>query len=135
MTRTHKANEIPHNHPEAKQYFEENMIPKYFGKAGPVNAAPNKIKKNGAGKCNWGPPGEEVEDLMPDLHVFHARRRSNSVGHTEDRVLRSKFETFDEEPVFEEDLHGPGVEEGAELASTISNVSDASNGSVQGEKA
>lgn len=53
MTRSHKANDIPHNHPEAIAAFGEHNIPKYFGKTGFVDNAPNKTKKNGGGKGNW----------------------------------------------------------------------------------
>jgi hypothetical protein len=53
MTRSHKANDIPHNHPEAVAAFDEHKIPKYFGKTGFVDMAPNKTKKNGGGKGNW----------------------------------------------------------------------------------
>lgn len=53
MTRTQKANDIPHNHPEAEAAFNEHQIPKYFGKSGHVDTAPNKTKKNGGGKGNW----------------------------------------------------------------------------------
>lgn len=54
------------------------------------------------------------------------------MGHIEDQFVKSKFETIDE-PMFNEKLHGArdsGVaDDGAELASTIS------NSSVEGEKA
>ena len=53
MTRTHKSNDVPHNHPEAEPAFHEHKIPKYFGKSGHVDQAPNKVKKNGGGKGNW----------------------------------------------------------------------------------
>lgn len=54
------------------------------------------------------------------------------MGHIEDQFV-SKFDTIDDEPAFDEKLHGApnsGVaDDGAELASTIS------NSSVEGEKA
>lgn len=53
MTRSHKANDIPHNHPEAEAAFDEHKIPKFFGKTGFADNAPNKTKKNGGGKGNW----------------------------------------------------------------------------------
>ena len=53
MTRTHKNNDVPHNHPEAEGAYAEHQIPKYFGKTGFADQAPNKVKKNGSGKGNW----------------------------------------------------------------------------------
>ncbi|KAG0136539.1 hypothetical protein HOY82DRAFT_72282 [Tuber indicum] len=136
MTRTQKANDIPHNHPEAEAAFNEHQIPKFFGKSGHVDTAPNKTKKNGGGKGNWGLAGDELQDLPDEYTVFKARRRSNSMGHIENMYVKSKFETLDDEPVFDERIHGavePGVaEDGAELASTVSN---STNTSVEGEKA
>ncbi|CCX05067.1 hypothetical protein FPQ18DRAFT_357488 [Pyronema domesticum] len=101
MTRTHKNNDIPHNHPEAEPAFAEHRIPKYFGKSGFVDQAPNKVKKNGGGKGNWGSEVAELDDLE-NFNSFKTRRRSNSMGHIED-IRPSKFETNDEEPVFEEE--------------------------------
>lgn len=151
MTRSHKANDIPHNHPEAVAAFSEHNIPKFFGKNGFVDTAPNKTKKNGGGKGNWynilphpsqpshntqlitsrGRDGDEIEDLNKDFNTFKARRRSNSMGNIENQFVQSKFEIKDE-PVYNEKIHGArdsGVDDGAELASTIS------NSSVEGEKA
>lgn len=136
MTRTQKANDIPHNHPEAEAAFNEHQVPKFFGKSGYVDTAPNKTKKNGGGKGNWGLAGDEFQDLPGEYTVFKARRRSNSMGHIENMYVKSKFETLEDEPVFDEKIHGaaePGVaEDGAELASTVSN---STNASVEGEKA
>lgn len=56
MTRTHKNNDVPHNHPEAEPAFQEHQVPKYFGKTGFADQAPNKVKKNGGGKGNWYTP-------------------------------------------------------------------------------
>jgi len=58
------------------------------------------------------------------------------MGHIENMYVKSKFETLEDEPVFDEKIHGaaePGAaEDGAELASTVSN---STNASVEGEKA
>lgn len=154
MTRSYKANDIPHNHPEAESHFLEHNIPKFFGKSGHVDTPPNKTKKSGGGKGNWlvaSPPskllcpanamrrgrdGDELEDIE-GFKVFKARRRSNSVSHVENMSIKSKFDTNDIEPVFDEKVHGAanepnGNEDGAELASTISNSTAVS---VEGEKA
>lgn len=56
------------------------------------------------------------------------------MGNIENQFVPSKFEEVDDEPAYDERVHGarhPGVvDDGAELASTISNTS-----SVEGEKA
>ncbi|KAF8250650.1 hypothetical protein K440DRAFT_525982, partial [Wilcoxina mikolae CBS 423.85] len=119
MTRTHKSNDIPHNHPEAETAFQEHKIPKFFGKSGFIDQAPNKVKKNGAGRGNWGHDGEEIEDLV-EFNSFKPRRRSNSMGHIED-LVSSKFEQYDEEPVFEE-----VEEDSTPLKSVVTNDSNAS---------
>jgi len=137
MTRSYKANDIPHNHPEAESHFLEHNIPKFFGKSGHVDTPPNKTKKSGGGKGNWGRDGDELEDIQGGFTVFKARRRSNSMSHVENVSVKSKFDSNDIEPVFDEKVHGAtnepnGTEDGAELASTISNSTAAS---VEGEKA
>lgn len=50
MTRSHKHNDIPKNSDEPAP---EKAIPKFFGKHGFTDQAPNKVKKNGGGKGNW----------------------------------------------------------------------------------
>jgi len=65
------------------------------------------------------------------------RRRSNSFsaapGHN---TIKTKFETVEPEPVFEEELHGPLTDdyEGAELEKQ-STLSSAGSGSVEEEDA
>ncbi|KAF8541563.1 hypothetical protein BDD12DRAFT_731753 [Trichophaea hybrida] len=128
MTRTHKSNDVPHNHPEAETAFQEHKIPKFFGKSGFIDQAPNKVKKNGAGRGNWGHDGEEFEDLA-EFTTFKPRRRSNSMGHIED-LLPSKFEQNEEDPVFEEEEE----EEAAHLKSITTNDSNASSTSATSGK-
>ena len=83
---------------------------------------PTKVKKEGAGSFNWwvksvhplntycmlqfvrGRDGEEVQDY--GYNLTNPRRRSNSSN----LVLgdfKTKFEDVDQDPVFEEELHGP----------------------------
>ncbi|KAH8693104.1 hypothetical protein BGW36DRAFT_430846 [Talaromyces proteolyticus] len=78
-----------------------DSVPRYFGKTGPVDADPRKTKKDGGGKGNWGRSGDEVQDF--DYNFTNARRRSNSSnqGLAE---FKTKFETVDVEPVFEEEV-------------------------------
>jgi len=45
-----------------------------------VDEPPSRVKKNGAGRGNWGLPGDEFEDQSTDFHLAPAiqRRKSNS---------------------------------------------------------
>jgi hypothetical protein len=52
--------------------------------------------------------GDEVEDIRPNM--ANARRRSNSSTHNM-KDFKTKFETIETEPVFEESIHGPMGEE------------------------
>ncbi|KAI3403757.1 STF2 [Candida oxycetoniae] len=52
--------------------------PKWFTHNGYSNTNPTKVKKNGAGKNNWGQPGDELN--KEDYHMFKSgegRRNSN----------------------------------------------------------
>lgn len=57
-----------------------------------------------------GREGDEIEDIPYNL--ANARRRSNSSTH-QIKDFKTKFETIEPEPVFEEELHGP--QDGGEL--------------------
>jgi hypothetical protein len=55
-----------------------------------------------------GREGDELEDGT--FNMVNARRRSNSSTFTT-KDFKTKFETIEPEPVFEEELHGPMGEE------------------------
>ncbi|KAJ6264345.1 hypothetical protein Dda_0490 [Drechslerella dactyloides] len=112
MTRTTKANDIPHNNPEAAILMVESNVPKFFAKNGFVDTAPSKTKKDGGGKGNWGQPGDEIEDL-DEFNMTRPRRYSNSSSPTQKFELKNKFEVHEEEPLYEEDRHGPTAEDRA----------------------
>lgn len=97
-------------------------VPRFFGKTGPVDADPKKTKKDGGGKGNWyvvdsspaptvlsflmfenkrGRSGDEVQDF--EYNFTNARRRSNSSSHGL-ADFKTKFETVEVEPVFEEEM-------------------------------
>ena len=57
---------------------------------------------------NRGREGDEILDGSYNLN--NARRRSNSFAD-HPTGFKTKFETVETEPVFEEDIHGPLVEE------------------------
>jgi len=108
MTRSHKLNDRDHAGIADGTAAPEEHLPRYFAKSGHVDADPKKTKKDGGGKGNWGRSGDEVQDY--GYTFTNARRRSNSStqGLTD---FKTKFETVEADPVFEEEVHGPVEEE------------------------
>ncbi|KAL3456830.1 hypothetical protein BJX64DRAFT_281093 [Aspergillus heterothallicus] len=133
VTRSHKVNDRDHSASNGVTTPNEN-IPRYFGKSGPVDADPRKTKKNGGGKGNWGRSGEEVQDY--EYTFTNTRRHSNS-SLQEISGFKTKFETVEPEPVFEEDLHGPVTETtiNGEPVVKVNSASSGSSGSGEDLKA
>jgi hypothetical protein len=67
-----------------------------------------------------GREGDELEDMS--YNINNARRRSNSSTLTM-KDFKTKFETVETEPVFEEELHGPMGEELEKHSTTSSEKS------------
>ncbi|OCK80895.1 hypothetical protein K432DRAFT_249060, partial [Lepidopterella palustris CBS 459.81] len=120
VTRSHKHNDRDHAGLADGTADENEHLPRYFAKTGHSDTDPNKTKKNGGGKGNWGREGDEIEDYTCNL--TNPRRRSNSSAHTDLKDFKTKFETVEPEPVFEEELHGaqPVIGEDLDKASTAS---------------
>ncbi|KAF1811087.1 hypothetical protein P152DRAFT_475134 [Eremomyces bilateralis CBS 781.70] len=135
LTRSHKFGERDHTGVQHAEHHEG--VPRFFAKAGHAGEDPNKTKKNGGGKGNWGHPGDEASDS--NYNMTNPRRRSNSSTHSHHLDhFKTKFETVEPEPVFEEEIHGPLAEDGADLqkADTESSGDSATlNGSVEEEDA
>ncbi|KAI4666071.1 uncharacterized protein J4E78_003538 [Alternaria triticimaculans] len=108
VTRSHKFTDRDHAGIADGTAERETRLPKYFAKSGHADTDPTKTKKGGSGKGNWGAAGDEVEDIRPNM--AYARRRSNSSTHNM-KDFKTKFETIETEPVFEEEIHGPLGEE------------------------
>jgi len=133
MTRSHKFGD--------RVYGEENptspsdgTLPRYFAKHGFVDADPKKTKKDGGGKGNWGHAGDEVEDIN-GVAMANPRRRSNSSSHAKGaKDFKTKFETIETEPVFEEHLHGPQDDDQIPLEHQSTTSSDSSGASIEEEK-
>ncbi|KAF2142575.1 uncharacterized protein K452DRAFT_286998 [Aplosporella prunicola CBS 121167] len=75
-----------------------------------------------------GRDGDELEDYT--YNMTNPRRRSNSTGLHTMKDFKTKFETIDPEPVFEEEVHGPTVEHN-DLEKMSSGGSSNSENSVQ----
>ncbi|KAF2178112.1 hypothetical protein K469DRAFT_643285 [Zopfia rhizophila CBS 207.26] len=123
MTRSHKYTDRDHAGLADGTADHQEHLPRYFAKSGHADQDPTKTKKNGGGKGNWGRDGDEIEDYTYNMN--NPRRRSNSSTHAHGlKDFKTKFETVEPEPVFEEELHGPV---GAELdkESTASSANSA----------
>ncbi|KAK6368725.1 hypothetical protein LTR64_006882 [Lithohypha guttulata] len=116
MTRTVKNNDRNHAGLADGTAVPEDRLPRYFAKSGHVDADPKGIKKQGAGRGNWGTLSDEADDS--GYNFVNNRRRSNSSTQTLND-FKTKFEKLDQEPVFEEELHGP-TDDDVEQASTLS---------------
>ncbi|KAL8739821.1 MAG: hypothetical protein Q9190_007413 [Brigantiaea leucoxantha] len=130
VTRSHKQNDRDHVALADGTAVAEDHLPRYFAKSGHVDADPKKVKKEGGGKGNWGTPGEEKQDY--GYNFTNSRRRSNSssYGHSISD-FKTKFETVESDPVFEEEYHGAQVADleehmGLEKAETADSTSSAS---------
>ncbi|KAI9369978.1 hypothetical protein BJX61DRAFT_535991 [Aspergillus egyptiacus] len=135
VTRSHKVNDREHTAVQNGALTPKEHVPCYFGKSGPVDADPRKTKKNGGGRGNWGRSGEEVQDY--EYTFMNTRRHSNS-SLQEISGFKSKFETIEPEPVFEEVLHGPTSEaimDGSHVAKFDSGSSGISGSGDHGQAA
>lgn len=71
---------------------EKSGQPKWFTHNGYYKADPTKVRKNGAGKNNWGKPGDELLDdaelskINFNGKVISGRRNSNHNLH-EQKVM------------------------------------------------
>jgi len=105
MTRSHKQNDRDHVGLADGTAAPEEHLPRYFAKSGHVDMDPKKVKKEGGGKGNWGHVGEEAQDY--GYNFANSRRRSNSSTHGNTiGDFKTKFETIEADPVFEEEYHG-----------------------------
>jgi len=125
MGKTQKFNDRDHAGLADGTAVAAEHLPRYFAKSGHADADPKKTKKNGAGKGGWGVDGEEVQD--EGFNLANARRRSNSSSYTAGlKDFKTKFEQIDQEPVFEEELHGANGEELTEARRITSESSESS---------
>jgi hypothetical protein len=127
MTRSHKANDRDHKGIAEGVALPVDHLPRFFAKSGFADTDPKKIKKDGGGKGNWGTIEDDIVD--EGLKLTNSRRRSNSssISHHLGE-FKTKFEVNELEPVFDESLHGPIVDEnGEDLTKTDSSESGRSD--------
>ncbi|KAF2840577.1 hypothetical protein M501DRAFT_930935, partial [Patellaria atrata CBS 101060] len=120
VTRSHKANDRDHAGLVDGTAEPEQHLPRYFAKHGHVDQDPKKTKKDGSGKGNWGRDGDEIQDYA--YNMTNPRRRSNS-STAGPKDFKTKFETIDPEPVFEEELHGATIDDSEKESTNSSNTS------------
>ncbi|KAI1372002.1 hypothetical protein F4677DRAFT_449838 [Hypoxylon crocopeplum] len=126
VTRSHKFNDKDHAGLAEGTVVPHDNVPKFFAKHGFDGVDPKKTKKNGGGKGNWGSAGEEVVD--ENFNFSNARRRSNSSGYSNHlKDFKTKFEFNEPEPVFEESIHGPEIEDDNALSKTETSSSSGSS--------
>lgn len=78
-----------------------------------------------------GPAGAEVVD--ENFNFANARRRSNSSGYSAHlKDFKTKFDVNELEPVFDETIHGPEVDDDTVLSKT--ETSSSAGSSVDDEK-
>jgi hypothetical protein len=66
--------------------------------------------------------------------MTNPRRRSNSSTHVAGaKDFKTKFETVEPEPVFEEELHGPGLSEESSIDEGAGEKDSMSSGSIEEE--
>lgn len=125
MTRSHKANDRDHKGLAEGTAAPSEHLPRYFAKHGFADVDPKKMKKDGSGRGNWGTMDDDVADH--DFRFTNARRRSNGSFSHHVTDLKTKFEINDQDPVFEETLHGPEEEAGEDLVKTDTSESGRSS--------
>lgn len=140
MTRSHKYNDPDHHHD-----IQQEHLPKFFAKSGHVDVAPNKTKKDGGGKGNWHvtrpasfsfpyltfPRGRSGDEILDEDFNFKPRRRSNSSVEHGPRPFKTKFETVEAEPVFEEESMGPNGDYDDSSVSDTMSKTDTDGGSIE----
>lgn len=71
MTRTHKWG--VHEHAPELRFFTHN---------GHLHTDPNRVRKNGCGRHNWGQPGDEIADEAGfDEQAFFGRSNRRNLNH------------------------------------------------------
>jgi len=121
MTRSYKYTDRDHAGLADGTAVPEEHLPRFFAKSGYIDQDPKKVKKEGGGKGNWGHPGEEVVDSGYNMSAH--RRRSNSSTHGPLNDFKTKFETVEADPVFEEETMGPLLEKEDTLDSQSTSTS------------
>lgn len=106
-------------------FHEKRAEPHMFTHNGHPDQNPQHTKKNGAGRGNWGTPGDEINDLIDDgeiAPVFNKRRGSNSSAHElKFDAIQHSHDHIDEDDEFDEDEEYYEDDDGA-----VSNESDES---------
>lgn len=71
--------------------------------------------------------GEEIQD--EGFNITNARRRSNSSSYAAGlKDFKTKFEQFDPDPVFEENIHGARPEDDLDAATRVTTTESSESG-------
>lgn len=76
---------------------EHASEPKWFTHNGHFNSNPNGVRKNGAGRNNWGQPGDELRDdaSYDNMNFFGQSGRRNSNHSVNEENMRSLNNSLD----------------------------------------
>ncbi|WEJ94100.1 ATPase stabilizing factor 15 kDa protein [Yamadazyma tenuis] len=74
---------------------EASSEPKWFTHNGYFGTDPTKVKKNGAGKGNWGRVGDELLDSDIQFNMFGKSQRRNSNHQENERFIKEKSESIE----------------------------------------
>ncbi|EMG51142.1 TMA10 Translation machinery-associated protein 10 [Candida maltosa Xu316] len=61
-----------------KKWSQKPEEPRWFTHNGAFNTNPSSVKKNGAGKNNWGKPGDELDDEEVAMYQKSTGRRNSN---------------------------------------------------------
>lgn len=75
---------------------EASSEPKWFTHNGFYGVDPTKVKKNGAGKGNWGQPGDELLDTEDQINMFGKSGRRNSNHQENERMLQERSKLIED---------------------------------------
>ncbi|KAK4903652.1 hypothetical protein LTR66_018000 [Elasticomyces elasticus] len=103
----------------------EDRLPRYFAKSGHAGVDPAAIKKSGGGRGNWGTISDDANDSG---YAFNNQRRRSNSSTNALNDFKTKFDAVDNDPVFDEELHG-ATEEDFEAASHLSKQDSAETAS------
>lgn len=78
---------------------EHAAQPKWFTHHGHSNTDPTKVKKSGAGRRNWGQPGDELtdEEMISMGTMFGKSMRRNSNHNQNERDLQELNDQCDKD--------------------------------------
>lgn len=76
---------------------EASSEPKWFTHNGYYGSDPTKVKKLGAGKGNWGKPGDELVDDDIEVSMFNKSKRRNSNHQEHESAIKERMKVIEDQ--------------------------------------